>query len=225
MTKRGVWVMAAWALAGAATGLAQAPGAPAPTTRVGIINIQDAIIRTEEGQKTAKVLQDRYAPRQAELEKQRRELEDLQAQLTKGRNTMSEESRNNLIRQIDQKNKALTRDNEDASAEFQQEETKLINTIGQKMMAVVDKYAKEKGYSIILDISSPQSPVLYAVNTVDITNDIVGLYDKGQGVGSALVPAASAPAPVTRPPAIAPARPPGASPKAPPLRPPAPTPK
>jgi len=183
-------------------------------TRVGIINIQDAIIRTEEGQATAKKLQEKYAPRQQSLEKQKRDLEDLQAQLNKGRNTMSEEARNKLIREIDQKSKALTRDNEDASAEFQQEEGKLINGIGQKMMGVIDKHAKEKGYHIILDISSQQSPVLYAVNTVDITNEIVSLYDKGLGSGAAAGAAGSAPAaspapaqtkpaaPITRPPVI-----------------------
>jgi len=214
MNSRVVVAMGLWALGMGAPGRAQTAG-----TKVGIINIQDAIIRSEEGQKTAKILQDKYAPRQAELQTKRRDLEDLQAQLSKGRNTMSDEARNNLIRQIDLKNKSLTRDNEDATAEFQQEESKLINTIGQKMMAVIDKYAKEKGYSIILDISSPQSPVLYAVNTVDITTEIVGLYDKGLGSGgtAASAPAPAAPAPITRPPA---ARPPVKSPiPAPPPRP------
>lgn len=210
--KIGVLWMAVCAAGGGAVSLAQTGG-----TKVGIINIQDAIIRTEEGQKTAKALQERYAPRQAALEKQRRELEDLQATLNRGRNTMSEEARNNLVRQIDQKTKALTRDNEDASAEFQQEESKLINAIGQKMMGVIDKYAKEKSYAIILDISSPQSPVLYAVNTVDITNDIVGLYDKahgGSGGEATSAPSSAAPAPAAKPP-VTPAvtRPPVSVPK------------
>ena len=210
MKTRVLLVMAACTLAGRA----QTGGA-----KIGIINIQDAIVRTEEGQKTAKTLQDKYAPRQTQLERSKRELDDLQAQLSKGRNTMSEDARNLLMRQIDQKNKALTRDNEDATAEFQQEEGKLINAIGQKMMGVIDKYAKEKGYAIILDISSPQSPVLYAVNTVDITNDIVGLYDKSQVGGSAAAPA-SAPSPtsVARP---AVTRPPVAVPKSAPAKPPA----
>ena len=85
------------------------------------------------------------------------------------------------------------------------------------MMSVIDKYAKDKGYAIILDISSQQSPVLYAVNSVDITNDIVTLYDKSEGGGGSTTttsaPAAGKPAapaavksavPVTRPPVAAP---------------------
>ncbi len=202
------------------------------TAKIGIINIQDAIIRTEEGQRTAKALQEKYAPRQTALEKLRRELEDLQASLSKGRNTLSEEARNSLIRQIDAKNKQLTRENEDASAEFQQEESKLISGIGQKMMGVVEKYAKQNGYAIILDISSPQSPVLYAISSVEITSDIVGLYDKGLGIGGAPAaapaqPSAGTGAPaVTRPPTISPpvSRPP-VVPKTPPKPAPGATPK
>lgn len=198
---------------------ANAQNAQNGSTRIGIINIQDAIVRTAEGQKAAKALQDKFAPRQADLEREKRELADLQAQFSKGRNTMSEDARNNLIRQIDAKNKTLTRDNDDAAADYQQEEGKLINGIGQKMMGVIDKYAKEKGYAIILDISSPQSPVLYAINTVDITSDIVGLYDKSAGDMPAAPAAASkSTAPVTRPPGVVPktspalARPPAAAP-------------
>ena len=211
-------IVAACALAAGVA--ANAQSVPNGSTKIGIINIQDAIIRTAEGQKAAKALQDKFAPRQADLEKSKRELADLQAQFNKGRNTISEDARNNLIRQIDAKNKALTRDNDDAAADYQQEEGKLINGIGQKMMGVIDKYAKEKGYAIILDISSPQSPVLYAINTVDITTDIVTLYDKSAGDMPAPAPPAApkGTTPLTRPPmpapktSLPPARPPAAAP-------------
>ncbi len=223
MRTRILVTMAACGLAGAGTGAAQSAA-----NKVGIINIQDAIIRTEEGQKTAKALQERYAPRQSELEKKKRELDDLQAQLAKGRNTMSEDARNSLIRQIDLKTKILTRDNEDATAEFQGEEQKQINGIGGKMLQVVEKFARQNGYSIILDISSPQSPVLFAINSVDITADIVALYDKAHAAGPASPATAPAPSGAVKPPVTPPpaAKPAAAVPKATiPARPPAPAPK
>ncbi len=46
------------------------------------------------------------------------------------------------------------------------------------MMAVIEKYAKDNGYSMILDVSNPNTPVLYASSGIDITQDIVALYDK-----------------------------------------------
>ncbi len=59
-------------------------------------------------------------------------------------------------------------------------------------MAVIDKYATDNGFAIIIDVSSQQSPVLYAATSIDITREVVGLYDKN--APGAAAPAAPAPA-------------------------------
>jgi outer membrane protein len=146
-------------------------------TKVAIINIQDAITRTQEGQKLIKELQDRYEPKTKELESYNTELNDLRNQLNKGQNTMSDDARRELLRRIQQKERDQQRAVEDARGQFNQEQQQIFNDVGGKIMAVIDKHAKEKGYSIVLDISSPQSPVLYAVNEVNITNDVIAAYD------------------------------------------------
>ena len=53
------------------------------------------------------------------------------------------------------------------------------------MMAVIDKYSKENGYQIVMDISNPQSPILYAVNEVNITAAIITAYDAAHPVSGA----------------------------------------
>jgi outer membrane protein len=103
---------------------------------------------------------------------------------------MSETAKSELVRNIDQKTKAFNRDLEDANAEWEQDQQKVINELGQKMMVVIDKYAKDNGFSLILDVSNPNTPVLYASNTIDVTKDIIDLYDKS---------AASITAPPARP--------------------------
>jgi len=60
-------------------------------------------------------------------------------------------------------------------------------------MAVIDKYARDNGYNLILDVSSPQTPVLYISSGIDITQDVVGLYDKA-APAAAGAPAAAKPA-------------------------------
>ncbi len=52
-------------------------------------------------------------------------------------------------------------------------------------MDVLNKYSKENGYSIILDTSSQQTPVLYAANQIDVTQDIIRLYDQSYPVKAA----------------------------------------
>ncbi|MGH9665626.1 MAG: OmpH family outer membrane protein, partial [Bryobacteraceae bacterium] len=72
----------------------------------------------------------------------------------------------------------FNRDLQDARADADQDEQKVLNELGQRMMVVIDKYARDHGFSVILDVSNPQTPVLYASNSVDITKDIIDLYDK-----------------------------------------------
>ncbi len=151
---------------------AQSPG------KVGVINIQSAIVSTKDGQKAASDIQTRFSPKKGELDKRQADISQLQDQLNRGRNTLSEEARQNLVREIDQKTKSLNRDTEDARAELDQEEQKIMGELGGRIMSVIDKYAKDNGYNLILDVSNPQTPVLYASNTIDITKDIIDLYDK-----------------------------------------------
>src|SRR5262249_48220526 len=96
-------------------------------------------------------------------------------------------------RNIDSKTKIYNRDMQDAQDEAQQEQGKLLDELGQKMMQVIDKYAQQNGYAVIIDVSNPQTPVLYASNTVDITKDIIELYDKTAPSLPAPNPTTSAP--------------------------------
>ena len=171
---------------------AQSPG------KVGVINIQSAIVSTKDGQKAASEIQTRFSPKKGELDKRQADISQLQDQLNRGRNTLSEEARQNLVRAIDQKTKSLNRDTEDARAELDQEEQKIMGELGGRIMSVIDKYAKDNGYNLILDVSNPQTPVLYASNTIDITKDIIDLYDKNAPAAGSAAPRTS---PVAAPPA------------------------
>jgi outer membrane protein len=175
--------------------MALAQSAPSPQSKVGIISFQNAIVSTKDGQKAAGELQAKFAPKKAELDKKQSAIAQLQDQLRKGSNTLSEEAKQKLMHDIDTTTKSLNRETEDAQAELDQAQTSIMRELGNKMIVVIDKYAKENGFSLILDVSSPQTPVLYAANSVDITQDIIGLYDKANtGAVSSTVPPAQNPA-------------------------------
>ncbi len=187
-----------------------AANAQAPT-KVGIINIQSAIIGTKDGQKAVQELEAKSAPKRKELEGKQGNIQSLQTKLRSSSNTASEEVRNGLARQIDTATKAYNRDLEDAQAEFDQEQQKILGEIGGKMMAVIDKYSTDNGFAVILDVSSQQTPVLFAATSVDITRDIIAMYDKNAPASAAPLgirpqgpagakPAAPAPAPAKKAP-------------------------
>jgi outer membrane protein len=201
---------------GAAMALAQAPAAApaavsAPPTKIAVIQIQAALAATKEGQKAAADLEVKLSPRKKDLDGKQAEIKDLQEKLQRGGNTLSDSAKEDLTRNIDAKTKSYNRELEDAQAELEQEQQKVVGALGQKMMAVIDKYAQQNGFAIVLDVSSQNTPVLYASNTVDITKDVIDLYDKTVFTPT---PAPAAPGPAAARPSAPPAaRPAAAAPK------------
>jgi Skp family chaperone for outer membrane proteins len=202
---------AAFGQAAAAPATPAAPAAPAGPvpTKIGVVNIQQAIGECAEGKKEIDALQQKFTPKQAELKTQSDEVESLKKQYQAQADKLSDDEKNSRAKAIDTKQKSLQRNYEDAQAEFQQAEQDVINRIGAKMITVLEKYASANGYAVVLDVSNPQtSPVLWATQGTVITKDLVDAYDKENPAG------ASAPAPkpagsagtATRP-ATAPARP------------------
>jgi len=175
----------------------------APPTKVAIIHVQNAVLMSNDGKKAAGDLTTTFAPRKAELERKQQEIAALQDQLKKGSTTMSEEARTKLMRDSDALTTKLNRDTQDAQTDLDEAQGKLMQELGNKMLAIIEKYATQNGYALVLDVSNPQTPVLWAASGIDITNDIVKLYDQANpgGAGSAAKPAAPATA---RPPAPAP---------------------
>jgi outer membrane protein len=161
----------------AAAQTAQAPAKPTGGGKVGIVAIQQAIAATNEGKKDLEGLQQRFSPKQAELKQLNDEIENLKKQLQTQNDKLSEEARATQARTIDSKQKTLQRSYDDAQGEFQQAQQEIFNRVGGKMAKVLETYAVKNGYSVILDVSNPQTPVLYASESTNITKEIVDAYN------------------------------------------------
>jgi outer membrane protein len=207
----------ATAPAAAPVSAASGNAAPSTVTKIGVVHIQDAIVATEEGKKEFDALEQKFSPKQAELKALNDEVENLKKQFAAQSDKLSDDEKASRAKTIDSKQKALQRNYEDAQAEFQQAEQEVVNRIGGKMMKVLEKYAAANGYSIVLDVSNPQtSPVLWATQGNVITKELVDAYNAENPVAGAkpAAPATRPPAPSARPaaPASRPATP-SATPK------------
>jgi outer membrane protein len=201
---------------------AAAPAAGTATTgevptKIGVVNIQQAISESAEGKKEIDGLQAKFAPKQVELKGLNDDVENLKKQYQAQAEKLSDEEKGRQAKAIDTKQKALQRNYEDAQAEFQQAEQDVINRVGAKMVSVLEKYASANGFAVVLDVSNPQtSPVLWATQGTVITKELVDAYDKANPSGASTPAAkpAGAARPATSPahPATTPARPAAASP-------------
>src|SRR6266700_424770 len=186
---KNICVLALMLAVGASTAaLAQASGTAPSVTKVGIVGIQEAIANTNEGKKELDALQQKFAPKQAELKTMNDDIENLKKQLQAQGDKLSEEERGNRVKKIEAKQKVLQRDFDDAQTEFQQAEQEVVNRLGKKMLEVLEKYAKNNGYSVVLDVSNPQTPVLWASQSTNITKDVVDAYNAEVPVAGTAAP-------------------------------------
>lgn len=182
---------------------ASSPAAPATTTttstaapgtsKVGIIDIQQAIVATNEGGRDFEALAKKFEPKRTELQNLNTEIDNLKKQLNTQGDKMNEDARASLVKSIETKQKSLQRSAEDAQNEFQQQQNEVAQRILQKMAPVIDKYAKENGFTLLLDSSNPwpQGPLLWATAGVDVTKPIVDAYNAQSGVPAPARPAGS----------------------------------
>jgi outer membrane protein len=200
-----VFALAATALAQTANPDPALPAAPsaagsAPTTteagnpggsKIATINIEQAIFASNEGQRDFEALGKKLEPKQTELKGQNDEVESLKKQLNSGGDKMTEDARNNLVKQIEQKQKSLERSVQDARDDAQSQQNEIAQRILQKMAPVIVKYASDRGFGAILDTSKPwpDGPVLWAAPSVDITKAIVDAYNVQSGVPAPARPA------------------------------------
>jgi outer membrane protein len=204
-------MITAWAQTGAAApaGAASSPAAPAPSTiatgtgtKIGTINIEQAVFLSNEGQRDFEVLRKKLEPKQNELKSQNDELDALQKQFQTQNDKLNEDARATLQKQIETKKKSFDRSVQDAQEDAQGQQKEIFQRILQKMAPVIVKHAQESGFAMIVDTSNPwpQSPILWYGEGGDITKAVVELYNTQSGVpapaaaGAAAKPAGPKPA-------------------------------
>jgi len=165
-----VFAAAAVLSVGCGAAFAQAP-------KYGVINMQEALLSTKDGQKAVNDLKAKFGPKEQEFQKRQADLQAKQDEYRKGENTMSEDKKAALARDIDNMTKSLQRDTDDARQDVDQEQQRVLNDLGSKMMQVLQKYATDKGYTMIFDVSGQPNNILFASNTIEVTRDIIALYD------------------------------------------------
>lgn len=194
----------ALALLASLRGFSQASDAPAATpvaatTKVGIIDFVAAVANTNEGVRELQSLATKFEPKRVELANLGKEIEDLQKQLQAQDGKLNDDARASLVRNIEQKQKNYQRLGEDAQNDYQNQQKELFQRVGSKVYETLDRYAKEHGYSVILDVSDQQSPVRWASESTNITKAVVEAYNASSGVAAPAKAPAGAAAPKSAP--------------------------
>jgi outer membrane protein len=184
-----------------------AAAAPAGPAKIAVIEFQPAVAQTNEGQRDFAELRKKYEPKQAQIKQMSDEIDTLKKSLQTAGANLSETERATRLKTIDDKEKALQRTGEDAQNDYQQEVQQTFAQVAEKVFGTVQSYAQQNGYTLVVDASQQQSPVLRFNQGTDITAAVVQAYNAKSGVPAPAAAAPSAPSSTTprRPAASTPA--------------------
>lgn len=194
-------LMLALLLLPAAGAWAQTGGAAASSApmKIAILNVRQAIVSTIEGKQASAQLQSQFAAQQNDLQNVQKQITDLQNRITNSHGTLSDDEQGRLQRQGELLTRQFQRKQDDLNEAVNAAQSDIIDNIGRKMLDVLDRYARENGYTAVFDTSAQGSPVVYGSSQIDITQEIIRLYDQAYPAKPGTVVPSGAAAPAVQP--------------------------
>jgi outer membrane protein len=168
-------------------------GTASAQIKLAVINTQKALLETDEIKKAQLEMEAKFKPRQDQMLKLQRELEDIQTQLNSGK--LNELGTQELTAEGQRKQRELQRDQQDLQEDVERERTEIIQRAGTRMQEVVKKLADEKGLDIVVDSAN----TVFFKATFELTAEATAAYNKAYPVTPAASAAPAAPvAPVKK---------------------------
>src|SRR5262245_556851 len=158
--------------------LAQPAGLFAQNIKIGVVDMERAIVGSTEGKKAEATWTGKLEELRKSIETKQKELEAQQTKLRTQDKLLDETLKANMTRDIERRQTELTRSQEDAQKELDTLRTELMRPIAEVAETILEKYAKEQDYTLIIDSSNPQNGSIVWTNPkAEITETITKLID------------------------------------------------
>ena len=146
----------------------------AAQTKVGVINLQKAVLESAEIKAASAAMEARFKPRVAAIEQLNREIAAISENLQKNSGKLTPQAEATMNADGTRKQRDAQRLQEDLQADVERERNDILGKSTSKMQAVVKQVSEAKGLDIVVDVP-------YAVffkPALDITTEVIAAYDK-----------------------------------------------
>jgi outer membrane protein len=158
--------------------LAVALPAAAQQLSIAVIDVQRVVTESDPGKQALqklKLLQDAKIDEGRALQQN---LTSLQEQMSKQRFTLSEERLADLSKQMEDGQILLQRFQDDAERELDEARRRELGGLEGRIIPVINEIGAERGFTLIFN--KFQSGLVYADETVDITDDVIRRFNTTQ---------------------------------------------
>jgi outer membrane protein len=205
--KRFAFAVAAALIAAVASaqGTAAAP-APSAGLKIGVINVERLVQESALGKEAFNRVKKLNDSKKEEGEKLSKELREMEQKLADQGSAMADDKRDALQKSYQEKAIAFKRFQDDANRDLEAAQKKELSELERRVFPVINQVGKEKGYTLILN--KFQSGLVFVEDSVDITDEVLKVFNTTVAVPAAKPAADAAPkagAPAAKPAAPAPA--------------------
>lgn len=167
-------ILQAVAIAGLVMG--GAGTAKAADLKIGYIDLQKAIQETSAGKKAKKELEKEFNSKKEELTKREANIKKMQEDFEKKKSVLADEAKQAKASELQGEMMKYRDLLGQSQLNIQKKEQELTKPILDKLQEVIDKVAKEGGYTMILEKS--EQSVIWAKKDIDLTDEIVKAFEK-----------------------------------------------
>ena len=159
--------------------LALAAALPASAqVNIAVIDVQRVVTESDPGKQALQKLKELQDSKIDEGRALQQELATMQEQMSKQRFTLSEERLAELSKQLEDKQIALQRFQDDAERELDEARRRELGGLEGRIIPVINEIGAERGYTLIFN--KFQSGLVYADDAVDITDDVIRRFNTTQ---------------------------------------------
>jgi outer membrane protein len=169
-----------------------APAAFAQQLKFGVVDVQRAVMETEEGLRAQATLKKFFDKRQQELDAKQTDMQKQREEIEKQAKVISQQALQKRMEDWQKQMMELQTVFVEYNKELQKKQGELTQPIYGKIVGLLRRLATQDGYDAILE----KQAVPYMRNDLDLTDRVIQMYNTGGGAAPAAAgaPAAAAPA-------------------------------
>jgi outer membrane protein len=141
--------------------------------KIGFIDVQRAISESVAGKRARERFQAQVKKAEADLLKEKNELERLKGELDKKGPLLKDDERRNLEGDLQRRYVTYQRSMNDQQQELRQKENEMTGDILKELEKIVNEVGKSEKFTLIME----RSQILYSDQGIDITNKVIEVYN------------------------------------------------
>lgn len=146
--------------------------------KLAYVDVQKAIEKSSAGKKAKDEMKKEAEKKNKDLEKKKGDIDKMREDLEKKRSVLAEEAFGKKAAELQEEMQKFNQLAAKAQTELQKKEGELLQPIVDKMKKVIERIAKEKSLSMVIQSNQNAQIVLYASPESEITEEVVKAFDK-----------------------------------------------